>query len=125
MKILFLTNYLQVPQDTGTKIRSYNFIKYFTAKGRVTVICPAKAADAAHVAELEQLCEKVVWVDDAVFGPACGAGERLNFAERLRLIPKGIPWSLVDFISQDFKGQLLALRPETFDLIFIRYPQMA
>ena len=62
MKILFLTNYLPVPQDTGTKIRSYNFLKYFTAKGRVTVICPAKAADAAHVAELEQLCEKVVCV---------------------------------------------------------------
>ena len=126
MKILFLSNFLPYPPDTGTKMRSLNFLKYLAKKGEVTLIAPGDPAiDVKHASEIKNYCAKVVLIDSKTYGPNSTIGKKFNFSERMKQLIKMEPWSLQDFVSEGFKQKLLNLKPETFDLIFIRYVQPA
>ena len=124
MKILFLSNYLPYPPDSGTKMRSLNFLKALAGKGRVTLVAPGEASERAHGGPLQEFCEKVILVDATTFGPN-KKDQMAGVSERFRRLWAMEPWSMMDFISEGFRQQLLALRPHDYDLIFIRYPQMA
>ncbi len=121
MKTLLLSNYLPYPPDTGTKMRTLNFVKYFSQKGKLTVLAPGDLEkDAANEAALKEFCQRIAIVDGRVFGPNSKAADSLSAAERWTT-----PWSLQDFVSRAFYETLMALDPASFDLIFIRYPQLA
>ncbi len=126
LKILFISNYLPYPPDTGTKMRSLNFLKYFAKKGELTLIAPGDpAADTKHISELKNYCANVVLMDSKTYGPNSTIDKKFSFSERMNQLIKMEPWSLQDFVSQDFRQKLLSLNLDQFDLIFIRYVQPA
>lgn len=124
MRILFLSNYLPYPPDSGTKMRSLNFLKVLAGKGRVTLVAPGETSELAHCGPWQELWEKVILVDGRTFGPK-KYDQSASVPERLRRLAAMEPWSMSDFISEGFRRELLALGPKDYDLIFIRYPQMA
>ncbi len=126
MKILFISNYLPYPPDTGTKMRSMNFLRYLAKKGEVTLIAPGDPiTDAKHVIELKSLCTNVVLIDSQTYGPHSTANKKFSFSERVNQLTEMKPWALQDFMSEEFKQKLISLNPQSFDLIFIRYAQPA
>jgi polysaccharide biosynthesis protein PslH len=120
MKILCLTSSCPYPPETGGQMRSFRFLEYLALKGQVTLICPGRQ----KVAELNQYCERVIFVDPEKFGPHSKDKKRLQWRERFLNLFRFEPWYLHDFISEEFRKTVLNSHPEKFDLIILRYPQL-
>lgn len=126
MKILFLSNYVPYPADTGTKIRSLCFLNYLRKLGAVTLVAPGNWDEyLPHRPRLLELCEAVHLIDPVSFGPHSGLSAKNRFTRRLAQLFRREPWCLHDFISHDFRRLLISLCPNQYDLIFIRYPHLA
>lgn len=126
MRILYITSALPYPPDSGSKIRSYQMLKYLAGKGRVTMVCPAQpAVDAAHVAALRPLCEELALVDETTFWFAHSQRRAPSVGQRLADLLRRESWAIQDFRSDALRRQLLDLDVNGFDLVVVRYPQMA
>ncbi len=126
MKILFITNSFPFPPNSGGQMRSFNMLKHLATKGELTLISPADhSADDPYIPTLSKYCSQIVLINSKTFGPHSKSGRKVTLKERFEGILKMVPWSLQDFLSEEFHRKLLTMEPERFDLIFIRYPQLA
>ena len=118
MRILYITSDLPFPPDSGSRIRSLHFLNYLAGKGRVTLLSPVSAAGRRQAREANRFCERIVLIPDDSFG---SPGWRDRFSSLARLEP----WEIQEFHSEPLCGELSALSPEGFDLIVVRYLNMA
>jgi glycosyltransferase involved in cell wall biosynthesis len=125
-RILYLASALPYPPDSGSKIRSWHFLKYLAGKGRVTLMAPYDpAAETPFLETLQAQCEEVIPVNQRTFWFSRSRREQPGWWARGAALLRGRSWNIQDFVSDAFRRALLAAEPETFDLIVVRYPLMA
>jgi len=125
-RILYVTSALPYPPDSGSKIRSYQMLRYLAGKGPVTLVTPGRpGADDAHVAALRAHCQRIHVVDERTLWLAHSQHTAPTFGQRLGALLRRESWTIQDFRSEALRRQLLELDPSAFDLVIVRYPQMA
>ncbi|MFN8496842.1 MAG: glycosyltransferase family 4 protein [Anaerolineae bacterium] len=111
MRILFLSPWLPLPQDNGSKIRIYNLLRGLASRHDVSLLAFSRATDQHdHLPALRELCSQVELVPWKAFEPD-------SLCARLGLIsPK--PRSLVDTHSPRMQQLIMdELRNAPYDAI--------
>lgn len=125
MKIFYLAPYFPYPITSGGQMRTLQFLKFLSERGLVTFMSPIQEAEKKYEGLLMEHCDEWMPVDANRWGPHSKDGTRLSLTDRLLRIMRMVPWAVSDFISEEFKKQLLEVKWERYDLIFIRYPLLA
>lgn len=121
MRILFLLQVFPYPPVNGISSKAFNLIRYLASKGwRCDLLCFGTAAEAARSAELEAAVPGARVL--AVIPPAAGAGRA---ARKVLCLLKGLPPSIGEFESREFKAALLAAGGGGYDAVHYDVINMA
>ncbi|MBI4358761.1 MAG: glycosyltransferase [Candidatus Omnitrophica bacterium] len=126
MNILYLTPTLPYPPNSGGHKRSLLLLKALAKQGEVTLVSSGNPmADRLSADALGEHCKRVHLIDSKKFGPHSKDNARIGFVERLRRLISCEPWVVEDYFTEEFKSALLSVRPEQYDVIVIRYINVA
>lgn len=123
MKILYITQLLPVPQDTGGKIKTFQTIKLLAQENKVHLVCfVPSASELKHRQKLEKVCASVrvfVW-------PKTTANYRQMVGDVFFNLFSRAPFTLYRYSSPEMHAYLdRLLRKEEFDIIWIDHLNMA
>ncbi len=120
MRVLFLTQVLPFPPDSGPKIKSWNVLKYLAREHDVTLVSFVRGDQAAHVARLEAVCAGGVHTVQIQRGPM-----RDGMA-MARSLFTGEPWMMARDIRADMQALVSRLATEgRFDVVHADQLNMA
>jgi glycosyltransferase involved in cell wall biosynthesis len=117
LNILYLTPSVPYPPHSGGQLRSWHFLRYLAGKGKVTLVAIGNPVRLdPQVPELKNLCDRILFADPEKFKVSQSRTQKL-----IRLQP----WLLDDVVDDEILRQIEQARPEEYDLIVIRYVEMA
>ena len=117
LNILYLTPSFPYPPHSGGQLRSWHFLRYFAGKGKVTLVAIGNPVRLdPHVPDLKKLCDRILFADPEKFKV---------FQSRTQKLLRLQPWLLDDTVDDEILRQIEQARPEEYDLIVIRYAEMA
>ena len=123
MKILFVTSSSPFPPHTGGQKRSFHLLKYLASKGSVTLVSAVNSdVYQDHLASFSEYCEKTYFED---IGRVRAQAPGVSLLTRVGRLLTGFPWILEDYATPGVYERILESQPEKFDLILIRYAEMA
>jgi polysaccharide biosynthesis protein PslH len=116
-KILYLTPSVPYPPHSGGQLRSWHFLRHLAGKGKVTLVAIGNPTQLdPQVPELKNLCDRILFVDP----------EKFKVSQRkIQKLIRLQPWLLDHLVDDEILRQIEQARPQEYDLIVIRYAEMA
>lgn len=119
MRVLFLLQSFPYPPNNGISMKLFNLLKHLSARGwGCDLLCFGPAG--TRVAELEGLLPGIKVL--GVIPPASGLGK---FFRKVKAILGGLPPSLGEFDSEEYRSMLAALSSEKYDVVHYDLINMA
>lgn len=112
MRILFLTQIVPFPPDSGPKVKTYHVLRYLAAHGHhVTLATFAREAEHGHLASLGPFCESI-----------CSVPLRRSRTEDVLTFSLGLQSTLPFLVRRDAKPEMFALvnrlvHEQSFDIV--------
>ena len=120
-KFLFVSTPLPYPPNSGSRIRTLNFLRYLASRGEVTLLSTAQLEeDNQHIPALRALCQDVFLVDLKKFYYYDEVPDKAAWGPRVRNFLQLKSWDVVSFSSPEFYRMFLSLNPAQYDLIIFR-----
>lgn len=120
-RLLFVTDVKLLPLDQGMRVRVWTLVAGCGRGFAVTLVAPPPD-DPAHRAEIERVCERVVWVEAK---PGAALGPRLaDMWTGIRAAPGlRLPGSVASY--QRFATALREIDLDDYDLVWAERPHIA